>query len=215
VANIIPKEQLSAYQRWELDSFQEDNSRSVLSLPTAEAIEAIQQQAHQEGYQAGYQVGQDDGRQQGYASGKEQVAQEAARLNGLLGHLEESLSNVESQMAEALLDLALGIARQMLRQALMVRPELVLPIIHEAINRLPQTNQHPQLFLNPRDAELVRSNLDAELAHGHWRIQEDNQITPGGCRLETAQCELDVSVERRWQDVLEALGRSGEWLTKP
>jgi flagellar assembly protein FliH len=213
VANIIPKEQLSAYQRWEMDSFQETDGRSAVSLPTAEAIEAIQHQARQEGYQEGLQEGRAAGHQKGYADGKAQAEQEATRLNGLMSQLDASLAGMESQMAETLLDLALGVAKQMLRQALAVRPELILPIIQEAINRLPQTNQHPQLFLNPQDAALVRAHLDAELAHGHWRIQEDNQIAPGGCRLETAQCELDASIERRWQDVLEALGQSGAWLT--
>lgn len=215
MANIIPKEQLSAYQRWEMDSFQEEDGRPALGLPTAEAIEAIQQQARDEGYQEGFQEGLEAGRQKGYADGKARAEQEAIRLGGLLGQLDASLAAVESQMAETLLDLALGVAKQMLRQSLDVRPELILPIVRDAINRLPQTNQHPQIFLNPVDAELVRAHLESELAHGHWRIQEDSQIAPGGCRLETAQCELDATIERRWQDVLETLGQSGAWLSAP
>lgn len=214
MANIIPKERQSAYQRWELDTLNEGAGAAVaaVTLPTAEAIEQIQQQARQEGYQEGYQEGLMQGREQGYREGGEEAQLEAQRLNGLLTQVNEAVQQLDQAMAQQMLSLALGIARQMMRQALLVRPELVLPVVQEAISSLPQANQHPQLILHPQDAALVRSCLEADLAHGHWRVVEDSQITPGGCRLETAQSELDATLESRWQRVLEALGRSGDWL---
>lgn len=213
MANIIPKEQQSAYQRWELDTLDEAGAAvAAVTLPTAEAIEQIQHQARQEGYQEGYQEGLLQGREQGYREGSEEVQLEAQRLNGLLTQVNEAVQQLDQAMAQQMLSLALGIARQMLRQALLVRPELVLPVVREAISSLPQANQHPQLILHPQDAALVRSSLEADLAHGHWRVVEDSQIAPGGCRLETAQSELDATLESRWQRVLEALGQSGDWL---
>ena len=210
MSNIIPKEQMSAYQRWEMDTLDDTPAvaSSQVTLPTAEAIEQIQQQAHQEGYQEGMQQGREDG----YRAGRELAQQEAQRLHELLIQVNESLQGLDRDMAQQLLALSLDIAKQMLRQALEVRPELLLPVVQEAINSLPQANQHPQLMLHPQDAALVRSCLETELAHGHWRVIEDDQITPGGCRLETAQSELDATMENRWQRVLESLGQTGDWL---
>lgn len=214
MSKIIPKEQLSAYQRWEMDAFEdvraveEGAGNGQLPLPTAEAIELMHQQAHQEGFREGLE----QGRAQGYREGQEQARQEAQRLSEVLGQVNAALQQLDQEMSQQLLDLALGIARQMLRQALAIRPELVLAVVKEAINSFPQANQHPQLMLHPQDAELVRSALEAELAHGHWRVVEDSQIAPGGCRIETAHGELDATLERRWQGVLESLGRSGDWL---
>lgn len=204
MSKIVPKEQLSAYQRWEMDAF----DQAPVALPTAEGIEQIQRQAHQEGYQEGLQ----QGREQGYREGREQAREEAQRLNQLLVKVSETLRQLDQEMAQQMLELALGIARQMLRQALPALPELLLPVVREAMNSLPQANQQPQLILHPQDAQLVRSHLDAEIAHGHWRVVEDSQITPGGCRLETAQSELDATLENRWKRVLESLGQRGEWL---
>jgi len=212
MSNIVPKEQLSAYQRWEMDAFDESHGSGAVALPTAGEVEQIQQQAHQEGYQEGYQEGLLQGREQGYREGGEQALQEAQRLNQLLDKVNEALQQLEEAMAQQMLELSLGIAKQMLRQALPVIPELLLPVIQEAINSLPQANQQPQLILHPLDAELVRSRLEAELAHGHWRVVEDSQIARGGCRLETAQSEIDATLENRWQRVLESLGQSGDWL---
>ncbi len=214
MSNIIPKEQLSAYQRWEMDAFEdvgaggEGAGSGQVALPTAEAIELMHHQAHQEGYREGLE----QGREQGYREGREQARQEAQTLNNLLNQVNDSLQQLDQEMSQALLDLALGISRQMLRQALEVRPELILAVVKEAINSFPQANQHPQLVLHPQDAELVRSCLEAELAHGHWRVVEDDQIEPGGCRLETAHGELDATLERRWKSVLESLGQDGNWL---
>lgn len=213
MSNIIPKEQLSAYQRWELDAFEDAKTEAEagsmqVSLPTAEAIELMHQQAHQEGYSEGLEQGKEQGRREG----QEQARQEAQRLSALLNQVNDTLKQLDQEMSQALLDLALGIARQMLRQALAVQPELVLAVVKEAINSFPQANQHPQLFLHPQDAALVRSCLEAELAHGHWRVVEDGQMEPGGCRLETAHGELDATLERRWRSVLESLGQNGDWL---
>lgn len=214
MSNIIPKEKLSAYQRWEMDTF-EDVRRTEASagngqvpLPTAEAIELMHQQAQQEGYREGFE----QGKEQGYREGQEQARQEARRLDALCGQANEALQQLGQEMSEQLLELALGLARHMLRQALPVRPELVLAVVKEAIDSFPQANQHPQLFLHPQDAALVRSCLEAELAHGHWRVVEDGQIEPGGCRIETAHGELDATLERRWRSVLESLGQNGDWL---
>lgn len=212
--NIIPKEQLSAYQRWEMDAFEdpkasaESASGSQVKLPTAEAIEVMHQQAHQEGYSEGFE----QGKAEGYREGQEQSRLEAQRLNGLLNQVDEAMQQLDQEVSQALLDLALGIARQMLRQALPVRPELILAVVKEAINSFPQANQHPQLVLHPQDAALVRVSLEAELAHGHWRVVENSQIEPGGCRLETSHGELDATLEKRWQNILESLGQNGDWL---
>lgn len=209
MSNIIPKEQQSAYQRWELDALDEPGGVAAgVALPTAEAIEQIHQQAQQ----AGFQEGLEQGREQGYREGREEARLEAQRLDQLLAGVREALRQIDQDVAQNVLDLALDISRQMLRQALQVKPELVLPVVREALASMPQANQHPQLFLNPRDAALVRSMLESELAHGHWRVVEDGQIASGGCRLETAHSDLDATLENRWQRVVEALGQSRDWL---
>lgn len=206
---IIPKEQLSAYQRWELSSFDEEPARPArppeeqapaVVLPTAEEIEQIHQQAHQEGFATGYQ------------EGRAQAAAEAQRLAQLVTAVDEALQQVDQQLSQEMLTLALDIAKQMLRQALQVRPELLLPVIQEAMASLPNVGQHPHLILHPEDAAMVRGLMEEELANLHWRILEDARIERGGCRIETATSEIDTTLESRWKRILSSLGRDGHWL---
>jgi flagellar assembly protein FliH len=208
---IIPKEQLTAYQRWELSSFDERTATPepvsppkeqvpAVALPTAEEIEQIHQQAHQDGFATGYQ------------EGRARSTEEAQRLVQLVTAVDEALQQVDKQLSQEMLALALDIAKQMLRQALQVRPELLLPVIQEAMASLPNAGQHPHLILNPEDAAMVRGLMEEELANLHWRIVEDPRITRGGCRIETSSSEIDATLESRWKRVLSALGRDGNWL---
>ncbi len=198
-SNIIPKEQLSAYQRWELNSL-DGSAGSTVLLPTAEDVENIHQQAYQEGFAAGYR------------EGKGKVDAELARLAQLMSVLDGALNQFDETLTQNLLSLALDVAKQMLREALRVRPELVLPVIREAVNSLPQASQHPHLKLHPEDAALVRSLMADELSHFHWKLIEDGRVERGGCRVETTNSEIDATMENRWKRTLAALGSEGAWL---
>ena len=203
-SNIIPKEKLSAYQRWELNSLDETEAVEVVvpgvPLPTAEEVENIYRQASAEGYEAGYQ------------EGREKAKAELARLAQLMAALDGSLQRFDEDLTQNLLSLSLDIAKQMLRETLKVRPELVLPVIREAVNSLPQASQHPHLKLHPDDASLVRSLMEDELNHFHWKIIEDGRMERGGCLVETANSEIDATLETRWKRALASLGREGDWL---
>jgi flagellar assembly protein FliH len=199
----IPKEQLSAYQRWELASFdqkpQKDASPGGIKLPTAEEIERIHQQAYQEGFAAGMR----DGRAQGEAFSQ--------HMKDLLTELERSLQRFEGAMAEDILALALEIARQLVRQSIRANPEMILAVVREAIESLPQLTEHPVLILHPEDANTVRQMLAYEYQESVWRVIEDPHMERGGCRVETSESEIDATLEGRWKRIVAALGSDASW----
>ena len=191
------KERLTAYQRWELNAF--DEKPEEVSLPTADQIQRIQQQAYQEGFAAGMK----DGRAEGQAI--------ARRIQGIMQSVQSCLMQFEEEMAGEIMNLSLDIARQMVRSALEANPELVLAVVREAIESLPQVLHHPTLILNPQDAALVREMLQQEFHNQSWRIVEDPQLERGGCRIETGSTEIDANMESRWQRIVSALGSDVPW----
>ena len=198
MSDMVAKEKLTAYQRWELPTFDiaKEDIAMTAKLPTAAEVEHIHQQAHEEGYQAGAQKARD----------------EAQRLAGIIGALDKELQQVDQQVAQNLLDLAMEIAKQMLQQALKVKPELILSVVNEAISELPHFSQHVQLILHPSDAELVRSKMGEQLGHAGWKIFEDVQMERGGCRVETANSQIDASLTTRWKRVVSSIGQDNSWL---
>jgi len=214
MSGFIPKEKLTAYQRWELAAFDEaekaaanaetaspaPEDESVIALPTAEEIERIHSEAHASGYTAGLEEGRAEART------------EAARITALHDHLRTQLQEMDQEISEQLLAVAIEIAGQVLRQSLRIKPELLLPVVREAITTLPLHHGHPTLFLNPDDAGLVRQHMGDQLNHNGWRIFEDATIDRGGCRIESGASEVDATLQTRWRRVLEAIGTEAGWL---
>ncbi|MDQ5916243.1 MAG: flagellar assembly protein FliH [Pseudomonadota bacterium] len=220
MSGYIPKEQLTAYQRWELAAFDEAEqaakaaaeaeaaaiasgagpSEPAVPLPTAEEVERIHNEAHESGYAAGYEAGQ------------AQAFAEAERIAALGSNLCEQLQQLDQQISEELLAVAVEIAGQVLRQSLRLKPELLLPTVREAVAALPLHHGHPALFLHPEDATLVRAQLGEQLSHNGWRILEDSHLERGGCRVESGASEVDATLQTRWRRVLDAIGATSDWL---
>lgn len=198
---VTAPEKLTAWQRWELPNFEAGALANTggVPLPTASQLEEIEKLARDEGYR------------NGYAEGMQKALQENQRLAALIDALSKQ---ADEQVAQELLGLSLDIARQMLHQALKVNPELLLGVVREAIGTLPHFNQGAHLVLHPADAELVRERMGEQLTHSGWKIFEDDRIERGGARIETANSQIDATLESRWSRVVAALGQDASWLVK-
>jgi len=204
---VIPKEQLTAFERWELASFDphpgdkhQDNALAIVA-----ELENLRQQAHDEGHAQGHDAG--------YAAGIQQAHTEAAQIHTLLQNLQDALNQVDEQLAQSLLDLSLEVARKMTGEILQAKPEVILKIVSDAISSLPHFNQNAHLILHPDDAELVRKQMGEQLSHAGWKIFTDTQIERGGCRVETAHSQVDATTEARWKRITESIGQDTSWLT--
>lgn len=211
-STVIPKEQMSAFQRWELASFNERPPSAPaaprVDLPTIEQLAEIREAARTKGHDEGWA----DGRAAGLAQGRAEAAVEMQRLRQIADTFGQEVARADEVIAQQTLDLALDLTRAMLKTALAVRPELVLPIVGEAIHYLPALQQPAVLFLHPDDALLIRNQMGDELQKAGWRVADDLQLERGGCRVETASNQIDASVATRWQRIAAALGRESEWL---
>lgn len=202
---VIPKENLTAWQRWELGGLDQPKAAakpgqkvSASQLPTAADIERIHQDAHKQGYAAGYE------------EGTARARMEALRLHTLVEQLNVALGEFDQSIAEALLGLSLEVARQVVRQTIVVRPAAILEVVREALLQLP--HQHAGIYLHPEDASLVRSYLGDQLAHVGHRIFEEAGIARGGVRVEAGGSHIDAGVETRWKRVVESIGASNDWI---
>jgi len=195
---FIPKEQSSAFERWQAVSFDKPSPerRAAVILPTADQIVALQQRAHDEGF----------------ASGVAEVRAQARQLGAVSAAFTGAVATLEAYMADSLLNLALELAQKIIRQSLAIRPELILPVVREALRELSGTYQNNTLLLNPADAELVSSHLSQELAKNGWRVIVDERIESGGCRVESGSGEVDATLTQRWQLTMATLGRNDAWL---
>lgn len=223
VNQIIPKGRLSSYQRWEMGGFEQADAASApqsdikgperhaaVILPTVEQLERIHQAAHQEGHAAGYEAGYAAGQGTGYEAGRERAATETAKLQDLLSSFQQALAGAHQTIGNDLLTLSLDLAKQMLREALRVKPELVFAVVRESIQQESVFSQPLQLYLHPDDAALVREHLNHEL--NDCTVRVDAKLERGDCRIRTGNSQVDATLATRWQRIAQALGQNSAWL---
>ena len=102
----------------------------------------------------------------------------------------------------------------MLHTALKVQPDLVLPVIGQALREISLMGEARRIVLHPLDGKMVRERLADTLATAGWQVIDDPSIARGGCRLLSSQGEVDASVTSRWRSIVASLGREAGWLTE-
>jgi len=226
MSNVIPKEQQSAYQRWEMESFGEERrpvqeSAAAVANKASQAamqkqIEQARAQAHAEGLAAGLQEGRqkgfEEGRMAGMAEGRAAADAERQHLLQIAEAFGTEVAQANELIAADMLSLSLDIAKAMLKTALPAKPELIVPIVREAIQYLPTLQQPALLHLHPEDALVLNTQMGDELTAAGWRVVDDVHQERGGCRIETATNQVDATVETRWRRVAASLGKDNDWL---
>jgi len=212
-----PKEQQTAYQRWEMASFPQSNlketgnynhsKRKETSAPNnkvGEIFESIRKEAFAKGMQEGFAVG--------IAKAKEVALDDKKRLSELTAAFANALEMADEKIEESILMLALDIAKAMLKTKLKVDPEAILPVVKDAMHYLPYVQKPARIFVHHEDARILRDQLGDELSEQVWLIQEDNNIERGGCLVETGANQIDATNAMRWKRISEALAQTNDWL---
>ena len=208
MSSILSSVEQGTFQPWEMTSFDprpvNNPAHAGVVLPTIEQISAIEEQARQEGFRAGHA--------EGLAAGREEAAREAARLHGLAEAFSIEVGKADEAISQQVLDLSIDLARALLKSSLAIRPELVIPIVKEAVRYVPALHQPALLYLHPDDAVLVRERIGDELEKLGWHLSDDAQLDRGGCRVDTASNQIDASLPTRWQRLTAALSKNSDWL---
>lgn len=191
---FIPKEHIGEAAVWEFQSLaggeQPRGTERLLSERERRAFERGRQDGLAEGRQAALQVQAQHGR-------------EVARV---LDELRGRFAELEAAGAEQVLQLALAIARQVVRREVEVDPAAVLPALREAVASVIDQQSHPRVHLNPQDFAHLRADLEGDGLLKGCRFFPDPGVARGGCRVETAQSDVDATLQTRWQRVLAAVG---------
>jgi flagellar assembly protein FliH len=222
--------QLTAYQRWEMASFdpaprvdpellrrqaQERAAAKAAQAALDAEIAALREQAYNEGLAAGHVAGQalgyQAGHEQGLAQGRVEAQREADGLRALADSFRAALSSADHEMAETLTSLALDVARQVIRQDIALDPSVLLAAAREVIGSEPALTGQPQLIVNPADQPLADAYLREELERLGWSLRTDASIERGGCRAKASSGEVDATLPTRWERVAAALGRNLSW----
>ena len=162
-------------------------------MPTARQLETLHQQAYTDGFDAGRTAGYDAGKKLATTELERQIA----LLDGIMRDLSTPLAELDDELVRAVGELALLIARHLIRRELKADPGEVVAVVRETIRQLPVASRSTSIHLNPDDIELVQSALALGDDGRTWRLEPDPLIARGGCMVESESSRVDATVESR------------------
>jgi flagellar assembly protein FliH len=152
------------------------------------------------------------GRAAGLAAAQRQYEQKLREADDLcrslqsaLDMLSRPLAQVDDEVFSQVAQLAVAVARGIVRRELRTDPTQVIGIVRETVALLPASARSVRVVLHPEDAALVRQRLSASGPDQAWSINEDPVLARGDCRVLTEFAQIDARVESRLNQSLSAL----------
>jgi len=217
------KDGLTAWERWELPQIDSTHTEDDIALAraqpgkkvlrpiTLDELEKIRSDAYQEGFVQGKQDGFNQGKQEGYqtgfnqglSAGEAEVKANLAKFSQLTRLLMQPIESQEQEIEQTMVSLVGMLAKQIVRRELELNSNGVLSCVREALNHISLGAKRVKLHLNPADHEMVLQYLKASAEYdANWRLIPHKTLSAGGCIVETDEAILDLSVERRCEDLL-------------
>jgi flagellar assembly protein FliH len=158
--------------------------------------------ARQQGYQDGYRDGTValESFQQNFAS------QATAQIGALIEGLDAQFAALDQRLAATVAQVAVQLARQVLRAELQQHPEVVASVASEAVNAVMLSARHIAVQVHPQDLPLVSEGAEEVLAARGARLVANAEIERGGVMVQSDVGAIDARIGVRWAQAAAALG---------
>ncbi|WP_407291413.1 flagellar assembly protein FliH [Stutzerimonas zhaodongensis] len=218
-SDVIRAKDVNVFDRWALPSFDplgaepevqasveepapaeelshsEDVPVEEVKPLTLDELEAIRQEAYNEGFSTGEKDGFHAGQLKARQEAEAALAPKLQNLETLMAQLLEPIADQDRNLEHAMVTLVSQLAREVIQRDLLIDSSQIRQVLRDALKLLPMGASNVRIYINPQDFELVKALRERH--EETWRIVEDSDLLPGGCRIETEQSRIDASVETR------------------
>ena len=164
------------------------------------ATDAARKAEMDRGYQAGMTAARNELKSQTDA-----LSARVARLDEILNQLSRPLPELEAEVEEQLVLLALAVGKQLARRELKADPGQIAALIREAVGSLPAAAREVRVHLHPEDASAIAERLATAGQERAWSVVEDPTLTRGGCLVRSENSQIDARFESRVNAMISAM----------
>jgi flagellar assembly protein FliH len=184
---------------------------------TAEQLQQITSAAEKEGFDSGFkqglgngikegkEKGSKDGYDEGMAQSKQLVTAQCEQLQRIIDALLIPLETEQNQLHVIILNMVTELAKAVVLRELKLDSSHIIHVVDDALNAVPIGADKFSLYLNSQDISIVEKHLEyfQHTSDKRLILHVDDELLPGGCRLETQQTVVDYTVEYRLQKVMD------------
>ena len=123
-------------------------------------------------------------------------------FNKQIIHYEEKIKEMEHNLQKMVFPIALKAAKKIVGRELKTHPDTIVDIVRQTLKPVRQ-NHHIRILISKQDKEILeknKENLREILEHVQtFIIEEKEDVTPGGCIIETEAGIINASLENQWR----------------
>jgi len=192
------------------DLYEEHKSKVSANAPQQVSPEQLKI-IYAKAYQKGYLKGEREAKENVMTVVHEELAELKRSMHQLVAGFKAAIAQHADRTSEEMLSLALEISKTMVKAEIHVNREVVLPVIRQALGRLPSMQLPIKLSVHPEDEVLVASYMK-ESFEGVCHVVADPSLERGGCFLESETNLIDATNATRWGLICQGLGCSDQWI---
>lgn len=125
-----------------------------------------------------------------------------AEFNKQILLYQQRIKEMEHELQKVILPLALKAAKKIVGRELELKPETIVDIVRQTLKPVTQSH-HIKIIVSKQDREVLekkKNELKEILEHAQtFIIEEREDITPGGCIIETEAGIINASLENQWR----------------
>lgn len=200
--SVIEKEDEAAGQETDEVEVEEVELEEIQPL-TIEEVEAVRQDAYNEGFAAGEKDGFHSGQLKAHKEIEAAMAPRLQALEKIMRQLFEPIAQQDQALEHIMLELVQLISQQVIQRELQLDSTQISQVLREALKLISDEGEQVKIYLHPQDFEQIKALRERN--EESWRIFEDEELSPGGCRVEAAQTRIDATIETRLKTLTQQL----------
>lgn len=156
---------------------------------TVSSIRATLDSARQKGY--------DEGFEKGHAEGLAKAQAITADLQQLWEAMAQPFARQEEALFREQCLLVSRVAAAVLERELQTEPALIEAALEKALELLKNSAQTIEIQVNSSDVRRLEEVAPELLQNQPWRVEVDDDVMPGGCRVQVGDSIVDATLEGR------------------
>ncbi|MGY5449890.1 flagellar assembly protein FliH [Agarivorans sp. MS3-6] len=150
---------------------------------------------HEEGLAQGILQGQQEGLSKGLNEGQQQIDELSANWSSLIGQLHQPNRQIDDEVEQQVLDLAMKLAAEIVQVELVTNPDVIIKTVKQAVEALPLQKQHIRIHLHPVDLAIIEQVFPADTREKkQWQLLADGSLTQGDCLIENDLSSVSVDM---------------------
>ena len=201
LSKVIEKDDREALARWTSTGPVSVQNGKVVPVTPKLNVEEEAKKRFEQAYQEGFEKGLQEGR----AKGQQEVSATAQKLVQIVTALGQPYAEIDDAAEAEFINLALALAKQVIKRELQTQPEAIASIVHQALSSLSNVTSDVIVTVNPEDAEILKQEDQNFGELGAVTFKEDASIARGGCRVQSSASRVDATIEKQFEQLTQQL----------